>query len=82
MTPSIQCNTSILNRNIPDDDDMSENSHQQQQVDMLTNVEIPTTRLQTTAKKQVMPRPPANPSGGHQRRHQMVAGHHQPKSLE
>jgi hypothetical protein len=34
MTPSIQCNTSILNRNIPDDDDMevlSENSQQQQQ---------------------------------------------------
>lgn len=81
MTPSIQCNTSILNRNIPDDDMeiLSENS--QQQVDMLTNVEIPTTRLQTTAKKQVLPRPPANPSSGHQRRHQLVAGH-QPKTLE
>jgi hypothetical protein len=45
-TPSVQCNTSILNRNIPDDDEEEEYATD----DGLSNVEIPTTRRQSPKK--------------------------------
>jgi hypothetical protein len=47
-TPSVQCNTSILNRNIPDDDDMEE--YVTDDCCGLSNVEIPTTRRQSPKK--------------------------------
>jgi|LauGreDrversion4_2_1035121.scaffolds.fasta_scaffold1389500_2 hypothetical protein len=42
--PSVHCNTSILNRNIPDDDDYVSPSSSARS---LTNVIIPTTRRQS-----------------------------------
>ncbi|TNV81495.1 hypothetical protein FGO68_gene2959 [Halteria grandinella] len=47
-TPSVQCNTSILNRNIPDDDD--EDEYATDDCCGLSNVEIPTTRRQSPKK--------------------------------
>ncbi len=68
-TPSVQCNTSILNRNIPDDDEEMTSEMHGAVGDDLSNVEIPTTRMQSTAKKQV-PKQICPPR--HQRKHQII----------